>query len=95
MLPSTDASTATISNLAPHSSSNSHSLLMEDPTENPSDSVSTDQQQPVRVKKEKVELPGFSEFEAATRGIGGSSTASSSAPTAIGADARMSIDFVR
>ena len=95
MLPSTDASTATISNLAPHSSSNSHSALMEDPTENPSDSVSTDQQQTVRVKKEKVELPGFSEFEAATRGVGGLSTASSSAPTAIGADARMSIDFVR
>ena len=103
MLPSTDASTATVSNLAPQSSSNSHSPSMEDPTENPSDpasSGSTDQpqQQTVRVKKEKVELPGFSEFEAATRGtgvIGGLSTVSSSAPTAIGADARMSIDFMR
>ena len=92
MLPSTNGSTATISNLTPHSSSNTHSLLMEDPTENPSDSVSTDQQPTVRVKKEKVELPGFSEFEAATRGIG---AATSSVPTAIGADARMSIAFVR
>ena len=100
MLPNTDASTATISNLAPHPSSNSHTPFMEDPTENPSDSVpsgSTDQpqQQTVPVKKEKVELPGFSEFEAAARGTGGFSTASSSASTAIGADARMSIDFVR
>ena len=99
MLPSTDASTATISNLAPHSSSNSHSPSMEDPTENPGDSASSGSadQQTVRVKKEKVELPGFSEFEAATRGTGatgGLSTASSSAPTAIGA-ARMSIDYVR
>jgi zinc finger protein CreA/MIG len=85
MLP-TDGSTATLSNLAPHPS---HSLLMEDPTENPSDSVSTDQQQMLLMKKEKVELPGFSEFEAAARG------SSSSAPTTISADARMSIDFVR
>ena len=95
MLPSTDSSTATTLNLAPHSSSNSHSPLMEDPTGNPNDSLSTDQQQTARVKKERVELPGFSEFEAATRSIGGLSTSSSSAPTAIGADARMSIDFVR
>ena len=100
MLPSTDACTATISNLTPHSSSNSHPLFMEDPTENPIDSGSTDQpqQQTLRVKKEKVELPGFSEFEAATRATGatgGLNTASSSAPTAMGADARMSIDFVR
>ena len=94
MLPSTDVSTATTSNLVPHSSSNSHSPFMEDLTENPSDSVSTDQQR-VRVKKEKVELPGFSEFEAAARGTGSLSTSSSSAPTAIGSDARMSIDFVR
>ena len=92
MLPSTNGSTATISNLTPHSSSNTHSLLMEDPTENPIDSVSTDQHATIRVKNGKVELPGFSEFEAATRGVGAVST---SAPTAIGADARMSIDFVR
>ena len=92
MLPSTDSSTATISNLAPHSSSNTHSPLMEEPTENPIDSVSTDQHATIRVKNGKVELPGFSEFEAATRGVGAVST---SAPTAIGADARMSIDFVR
>ena len=90
MLPSTDASTATISNLAPHSSS-LHSPFMEDPSE---DSASTDQQT-IRVKREKVELPGFSEFEAATRATGGLSIAPSSAPTAIGTDARMSIDFVR
>lgn len=43
----------------------------------------------VFVKKEKVELPGFSEFEAATSGASGSLS------SAIGADARMSIDFVR
>ena len=99
MLPSTDVSTATISNLAPRSS-NSQPPLKEDPTENPSDSVSsgsTDQlhQQTVVAKKEKVELPGFSEFEAATRGTAATGGLTSSAPTAIGADARMSIDFVR
>ena len=71
MLPSTNASTATTSN------------PKENTTGNSSDSGTGDQQQMVCVKKEKVELPGFSEFEAAL---------SSSAPTA---DARMSIDFVR
>ena len=88
MLPNINGSTATTSNLAPS---------MENPTENPSDSISriTDQQQMVGVKMEKVELPGFSEFEAATRGTGATGDLSSSAPTATGADARMSIDFVR
>jgi len=50
------------------------------------------------VKKEKVELPGLSEFEAATRVTGtttGLSPASSSAPSWVGMDAKMSIDFVR
>lgn len=46
--------------------------------------------------KEKVELPGFSEFEAATRGVRATlSPASLSAPIVMGADARMSIDFVK
>lgn len=102
MLPSTVGSAATSSNLAPHAS-NSNSPSIENPTENLSDSTSSGtmvehQQQDipmVDVKKEKVELPGFSEFEAATRGARATSGLSSSAPTVIGADARMSIDFVR
>ncbi|KAF8798921.1 hypothetical protein BYT27DRAFT_7228186 [Phlegmacium glaucopus] len=102
-LPSTIASTATTSNPATHAP-NSNSPSIENPTENPSDPTSSGtivehQDIPmVGVKKEKVELPGFSEFEAATRGAGASSgliPMSSSAPTVIGADARMSIDFVR
>ena len=69
---------------------------MENPAESPGDSSGTIDQQPmVCVKKEKVELPGFSEFEAAARGTGATGVLSSSAPIAIGANAKMSIDFVR
>jgi len=75
---------------APHSS-NSNSPH----TENPSDSTHSDIPM-VGVKKEKVELPGFSEFEAATMGAtSGLSPSSSSGPTWIGADPRMSVGFVR
>ena len=73
---------------APHSS-NSNSPCME----NPSDSTCSDTPM-VGVKKEKVELPGFSEFEAATMGAAsGLSPASSSGPTWMGADPKMSVDL--
>ena len=87
-LPSTNASTATTSLNSPS---------VENPNENHSDSAplgvaTVDQQKDVGVKKEKVELPGFSQFEAAARGTSDLSIAASSV---ISPDARMSIDFVR